>query len=197
MNPVRDIFNRTSCCGIREIYGIGNKTPELILYSLGYYLDQGEGISGAHYLFSDNTGAQDGVHYGEVFRDYIINHELGTVLETPFKHNPNSGNMLKAFLWTIDQPAFDRWFVAKVNELATRNIDVYNARLARHGFAVGDFVRFRGDSPNRFEGRARISPPQNTNISLTKQNGEVHSILEGELESLVKTRPYPTPVLPF
>lgn len=190
MNPVRNIFNRTSCCGIRELYGISDKSPELILYSLGYYLAQNETVNGSHYLFSDNTGGHDD-HYGEILRDYILEQGLGTVVETPFTHNPNSGNMLKAFLWTINQEAFNVWYTTKVQELAVRGIMAYQASLSTVNLAIGDFVRCITGSPNSFTGRARIVAPRNQNIALVKQDGTNHDILVGEIGILVKTRAYP------
>ena len=47
--------------------------------------------------------------YGDYFRDFIIEEKLGTVLETSPAFNENSKNLVKVYLWTVDQDAFKAW----------------------------------------------------------------------------------------
>jgi hypothetical protein len=58
-----------------------------------------------------------GNDYVEKLRDYIRKEGLGTVSETGYDLNPNSGHQLKVCVWTIDHDALDKW--AK-----DRNIDI-------------------------------------------------------------------------
>lgn len=97
---------RTSCCGVRDIddlsYNRTAKESMLAVCEMFY----NEDMQGAFCLFTGTTRGK----YAKRFRDYIINNGLGEVIETPAKINPNSGNRLKAYLWTIDQDGLAVWW---------------------------------------------------------------------------------------
>lgn len=188
MEPNRTIINRTSCCGIRELYRISAMTPENIVYSVGYYIQEGETIDGAHFVFSDNTGEDN--EYGGRLKRYIEEQGLGTVVQTPFAFNPNSNNQLRAYLWTLDREALATWTETKQREEEEREAQERINQLEEAGFAIGDFVRFSENSPNHFTGRGRFVSQRGENIRIERQNGMVVNILAEELSRLTKTRPF-------
>lgn len=108
------------CCGIRELAAIGaGPTDKRLflkeLHTRMYKAHGGgpyDGITGsfgrrfAHILFSE---AGTSVTYGRRLKEAIEAYKLGTVVESPQVVNPNSGNLLRAYLWTIDHEAFSKW----------------------------------------------------------------------------------------
>ena len=44
--------------------------------------------------------------YGDYFHEWVKEQELGTVVVTEPALNENSKNLVKVFLWTVDQPKF-------------------------------------------------------------------------------------------
>lgn len=103
-----EIDNYINCCGIREISGLSHhKTPECALRSFGeiYGRDSIYGVSRDRFryaLFSQAGRSK----YGERFKNFILENKLGDVIETVGRHiNPNSGHVLKAYIWTINHEA--------------------------------------------------------------------------------------------
>lgn len=110
-----ELFKLKGCCGVRELHGLSEySTPERAMAQLGQLLglkaimvfnDQehvaGQNVNWRHLLFGQNRTNT----YGDRFRAYILEHKLGTVVETDTQVNPNSGNPLKIFVWTVDWPA--------------------------------------------------------------------------------------------
>lgn len=47
--------------------------------------------------------------YGDYFTSFVIEQGLGTVQESEPALNENSSNLLKVFLWTVNQEAFKAW----------------------------------------------------------------------------------------
>jgi hypothetical protein len=93
------------CCGVREIDGLSlHREPEDALK--GVALSAAYDHKWRHAIF---TQAGKGKRYGVQFAAYITKHKLGTVVASPTKVNPNSGNPLKAFIWTVNWPAFRKW----------------------------------------------------------------------------------------
>jgi hypothetical protein len=58
------------------------------------------------WIFTDATGM---AQVGAGLADFIRQHNLGTVIETTREYNPNSGNSVRAYIWTapIDFVEFD------------------------------------------------------------------------------------------
>ena len=98
-------LNQGDCCGLREISGIARCSgPEKALENLakGMLYDS----SWRHAVF---TQAGTRSTYGEKFKAYILKEKLGTVVESETKVNPNSGNKLKAYVWTVDWRRMKGW----------------------------------------------------------------------------------------
>lgn len=97
------------CCGLGEMSGLSDfRRPELALKSL-FRDDSGLLLRQPHLIF---TQAGRGATYGKRFAAYLIKEGLGTVVATPSKTNPNSGNPLVAWIWTPNKKALKAWGAA-------------------------------------------------------------------------------------
>jgi hypothetical protein len=48
--------------------------------------------------------------YGDKFATFIVENNLGTVVQSQRRTNPNSSNPGKLFLWTLNHAALDKFF---------------------------------------------------------------------------------------
>lgn len=92
----------TSCCGVRDIDGLSDHSRNME----GAFRLFWPQFTGAFALFTCPTKNK----YGERFKKYIEKHKLGSVVETERRKNPNSGNMLRAYLWTLDKKACQKHY---------------------------------------------------------------------------------------
>lgn len=53
---------------------------------------------------NDDVGA-----YGDVFKEFIEDQKLGTVMVTEAAVNENSDNLVKVYVWTVDQDTYKAW----------------------------------------------------------------------------------------
>jgi hypothetical protein len=109
------------CCGLREISGLSSYSAHTrkmktidehlsVMYWQVYHKNPDYPTARENWRYAIFTEAwrQDGAQYGygEAFATYIREHGLGDVIETTGEHvNPNSGNVLKVWVWTIDHDA--------------------------------------------------------------------------------------------
>lgn len=106
-----------SCCGVREIGTLGaHRGPGEALWAfaseVGYngipgIANRGFGNDRFRFVIFSQAQSVPGkdLKYGDKFAAYIANHDLGEVISTGIHVNPNSGNHLKVFVWTIDHEA--------------------------------------------------------------------------------------------
>ena len=99
------------CCGIREIEGIGELSAKEVMADLAE--DFRYDHKWRHAVF---TQAGKKARYGLSFAAFIKKHKLGTVVASPTKENPNSGNPLKAFVWTVNWPALRKYLKDNLGE---------------------------------------------------------------------------------
>lgn len=132
-------INHMNCCGIRELYCLSEmkltpKGAEKYLRDVKAYLtepghyeeiynyDTGTYENGDYYeevvhtpaffVFSqagDESSVEAAGAYGDYFKKFIESQGLGTVQETEPALNENSGNLVKVFLWTVNQDAYKAW----------------------------------------------------------------------------------------
>lgn len=108
-----------NCCGIREISSLSYyRGPKAAMIG---FCDQVYsrllGNPPHTYMSNDNSNfryavfSQAGARgaYGQRFAAYITENNLGEVIETGRHVNPNSGNQLKVFVWTVDHDAVKLW----------------------------------------------------------------------------------------
>lgn len=101
----------TSCCGLDEIDGLCDSPVATLLEvadeKYGDYLDAQQ----AFILFTDVMSKKRGNSRGEKLAGYIKKNGLGTVVMTQrAKKNPNSGNMIKAWVWSPNERALRAWW---------------------------------------------------------------------------------------
>lgn len=135
------------CCGIKEIDELrdlelsykgatrfflnlrdeltdeAHTTTSRYNYDFGRYeqVEVPECIRTPAFLIFSQANSQsdpDGNTYGDYFKGFIEAEGLGTVQETEPKLNKNSGNLVKAFLWTVNQEMFDVWKPKKAKKEA-------------------------------------------------------------------------------
>ena len=115
-NPYPMQMTRLECCGMREIASLSSfSSPEMALKAFGKTTygtkrDPRESVNpwgepNARFrfvVFSQAKAPGGGVFtYGDKFAEYILKHNLGTLVEAPQGKNPNTGNAIKAWIWTI------------------------------------------------------------------------------------------------
>lgn len=102
----------TMCCGVREYSGLNGRNKEILEYvidyrfAIGHRLGQYMPENFRYLIFTDNREFEN----GDSLRNFITERNLGTVIETASNHNPNSGNMVKVYIWTLDDKALMTWY---------------------------------------------------------------------------------------
>lgn len=118
-----DLCTEMACCGITEIQGLSDHRnseealKEFCRIAGGYDWEWRFRFA----VFTEAGGKKS--TYGKNFARYIEKHGLGEVVATKTKVNPNSGNPLKAFVWTMNIPALKSW--AKENGVSPEDRDPY------------------------------------------------------------------------
>lgn len=97
-------INRGECCGVGELSQI-DQTPESILKDICDSWLIEEDFNGAFLIFSD---VRDFTH-GEALKKFIADNKLGQVKVSLAKVNPNSGNPLKVYMWSVNKKAFEKY----------------------------------------------------------------------------------------
>lgn len=82
-------LSKTTCCGVKELHELSGDVTDLVSLSLSSQ-------TYPHFLITDNKSNKR----GEKVADLIRKNELGNLIETPYKKNPNSGNQVRAWLFT-------------------------------------------------------------------------------------------------
>lgn len=95
-------LQKTHCCGIRELDGVQGCTALQAAIDAANDWFAGEVRNGAYIFFSTTSGHKIG-HNLAVF---IEEHGLGKVIQTKPNRNPNSGNLLTMWVWTVDKKNF-------------------------------------------------------------------------------------------
>lgn len=115
---VADLEGCMNCCGLDELANIqcdpsakstidgllGNWRRVIYDYPTQKYKETGEyQPCAAHLIFSDAHDSKKRENYGDELMKYIRKHKLGTVIKTrKDQKNPNSGNMISCYVWTVD-----------------------------------------------------------------------------------------------
>ena len=103
------------CCGINEItdlsYTLGHMKVEDYVVRISSLIMGDDGnkcrgpYTGAFLLFSGISPYKAAIRLSE----FVTKEGLGVITETPGRRNPNSGNMLKCWMWSLDHRAIHRW----------------------------------------------------------------------------------------
>lgn len=113
-------IQETSCCGLKEIEHLSScASPLDAIRKLIYYYTTSEDEDGndldkpafaspefAHLIFTEAIGPHGDKpnkrHYGASLARFIRKHELGSVVASSSAVNPNSGNFVRVYTWTIN-----------------------------------------------------------------------------------------------
>ena len=108
-------FSTVSCCGIREIGDLSShKTPQqavaaFVKQTLKAYRSNFRYAIFSEAVYEGYPGSRPRKPYGRAFAAYLKTEKLGRVAATAWNKNPNSGNNLKAWIWTVDWEALQAW----------------------------------------------------------------------------------------
>ena len=96
-----------ACCGVKEITQLTyqqDPTYRVPFVDLLRKL-RSEGLGNNCGAVVFTQARPDCYNYGNKFADAIVKHKLGTVVEAPAFTNPNSRNIVNAWIWVINKPA--------------------------------------------------------------------------------------------
>lgn len=128
------------CCGIKELKGISAVTPKQAVQDFCFQRTAPELIAPT-YNGPNQSAARDMLSrqqfgcafvlftyaglgsvipnsYGEELKAFIIEQGLGTVTVAGAERNPNSGNIVTAYLWNVNHTALFKWW--KENPYTTK-----------------------------------------------------------------------------
>lgn len=106
-------INETACCGLREINGLsGYDNAKDAMMDLCEMLDSGDNGEDLppNFAFILFTGiVRD--DSGQKFAEYIRRHGLGNVRAGTETKNPNSGNIINAWVWSVNGSKLEQWYL--------------------------------------------------------------------------------------
>lgn len=93
-----ELFDSQSCCGMMELEGVHDYEPRKVLSHI-------EGLTRKPIiLFTDNSFGN-----GQTTADMIAANKLGGIVNTDWVTNRNTDNQIRAWLWTPDYEALQRF----------------------------------------------------------------------------------------
>ena len=107
---------KTTCCGLREIYGITNESGIDVIFRVSRLR-----LKTALILFTDTVKTLHGGalmrhtdYYGNprggvALADFIQKNNLGEVTQSEPVLNQNSGNIICGWFWKVDWPQLITW----------------------------------------------------------------------------------------
>ena len=98
-------LKETSCCGMGEVSGISGRSPEETL-RLVYKDSLANKPFYAFIVFTDITMDMN----GQNLRNLIKQNDLGEVIESNSRLNSNSGNRIKAYIWSPHWTRYGQWY---------------------------------------------------------------------------------------
>lgn len=104
---VGDQVERTTCCGMYEMYDLAEGPPRS-LAALALAI--------RNWNYKPMVVFTDAVQYGNgiALAKYIQDKRLGTVVTIPPSYNPNSGHRVQAWLWRINKRRWKKWVAKNV-----------------------------------------------------------------------------------
>lgn len=104
------------CCGIKELTDLVAKGDPVLnmkdFVSQAYDRELFNGKFRYGIFAEANQFDSNAKTYGRQFAKLIIDNKLGTLVETERNVNPNSGNEVKVWVWTINHEAVKKWGLA-------------------------------------------------------------------------------------
>lgn len=116
-------FKHMNCCGVKEFHGLQNRhflrnlgirkvqtflvTPEDVVARLQFYwAERWHERERPFIIFTDNHAdyTRGEPFQGQRLTEFILEHNLGTVVRTGKHYNGNSGNEVECFTWVVNWP---------------------------------------------------------------------------------------------
>lgn len=147
----------TLCCGVRQMYHIEphinepSQGPEYVVREVCRNAGPGGGYRAAFYVFYDHRANEEN-SYGSRLAAFIRENNLGELVESPIRQNPNSNNQLKMYTWAIDINQLVLRFRPLINVSAGDRADGLTL-LAATAFNLGDFVKINTKGRSVLAGR--------------------------------------------
>lgn len=109
-----EIQGLPGCCGVKELTNLVARNDALLNMQDFVYraYSKEHQLNGRfrYALFSEaNSQGFNSKTYGHLFAELITREKLGTLIETERNVNPNSGNDVKVWVWTVDHNAVREW----------------------------------------------------------------------------------------
>lgn len=105
-----------SCCGLQEISGISSwpDQPErAITHFITNEVGRVNGVRSGVIFTSAGRSKTIPASYASALKDYIEEHNLGTVQVMNSFRNKNSGNYVITFLWIVKRGNLAKWYKAQ------------------------------------------------------------------------------------
>lgn len=100
------IEENLACCGIAELANIYGDDPKETIFEIAELIDRNDDPGFRFAIFSSTKPFKSGTELAA----YIKKNKLGQVVKTRAARNPNSGNRLKVWTWTLSFTALQRWW---------------------------------------------------------------------------------------
>lgn len=108
------------CCGIKEITGIGGEKPTDVILDISYRLfskEYEDDNSCAFMIFSDIKEKTTGKNLEKEIKKL----NLGNVIRSKSKKNPNSNNSLAVWIWELNRTNLKKYFKEHEKEYVRSN----------------------------------------------------------------------------
>lgn len=95
----------TYCCGVKELDGISAfRSAKQVMGE--FYNEITNNFNCPPIILFTGVSKKG---YAQKLKLYIKRNKLGAVVNTKPVKNPNSGNLIEAFLWTVNYKALEKW----------------------------------------------------------------------------------------
>lgn len=91
-------INEMDCCGVVELVEIRTCKPWEVARFMQRHARIPLVIFTQAYHPEDNQPA-----YGDILKNYIVKHKLGAVTNSEARRNPNTGNWITVYTWSLNQ----------------------------------------------------------------------------------------------
>lgn len=103
-------LNVMSCCGAREITNLSiSRSAPQAMQEFGQAIYTRSYADNFRYVIFTAADYGKPATYGTRFAKFIAKNNLGTVLETAKNRNPNTGNQVQMWVWTVNHDAVKAW----------------------------------------------------------------------------------------
>ncbi len=94
------------CCGVKEFHGMSGTPKDVLMNISGDKYHRYDEEEFAYVVFTDLARRT----LGDRLSKYITNHNLGTMYNIRTRKNPNSGNKIKMWIWSLNNSKLKTWW---------------------------------------------------------------------------------------